>query len=101
MIIALISIIASDNLLKQIISLGILQVSVMLFYISICYHSAGSAPIIINSNPSIEYVNPLPQVLMLTAIVVGLATTTLGLAMVIKMSKIKKSILVSEIKNHN
>jgi multicomponent Na+:H+ antiporter subunit C len=76
-------VIAQHNLVKKIIGLNIFQVSVFVFYISMGKVRGGSAPII---DPSIKlYSNPLPHVLILTAIVVGVATTSLGLALVIRI----------------
>ncbi|ETO91802.1 MAG: hypothetical protein P857_980 [Candidatus Xenolissoclinum pacificiensis L6] len=54
----------------------------------ISYIHQGSVPILDFSDQTKIYVNPLPHVLMLTAIVVGLSTTTVGLAIIIKMKKI-------------
>ena len=76
-------VIAQGNLIKKIVGLNIFQVSVFIFYISIGKVTGGSAPII---NDNIEiYSNPLPHVLILTAIVVGVATTALGLAMIVRI----------------
>lgn len=73
----------SRNLIKKIIGLNIFQTSVFIFYISMGKVAGGSAPII---QPGIElYSNPLPHVLILTAIVVGVATTALGLALVVRL----------------
>ena len=73
----------SRNLVKKIIGLNILQASVFIFYISIGKVAGGSAPII-ESGIDV-YSNPLPHVLILTAIVVGVATTALGLALVVRL----------------
>ncbi len=76
-------VIAQHNMVKKIIGLNIFQVSVFVFYISMGKVRGGSAPII---DPSIEvYSNPLPHVLILTAIVVGVATTSLGLALAVRI----------------
>lgn len=76
-------VIAQHNLVKKIIGLNIFQVSVFVFYISMGKVRGGSAPII---DSSIKiYSNPLPHVLILTAIVVGVATTSLGLALVVRI----------------
>ena len=73
----------SRNLVKKIIGLNIFQASVFIFYISMGKVAGGSAPII---KPGVEaYSNPLPHVLILTAIVVGVATTALGLALVVRL----------------
>jgi len=89
-------VIFSNNLIKKILSLNIIQAGCLLFYVSICYHTDLSPPIIKNNSTDV-IVNPLPQVLMLTAIVVGLATTTIGLAIIMKIAKFHKTIYRSEI----
>jgi multicomponent Na+:H+ antiporter subunit C len=76
-------VIAHNNLVKKIIGLGVFQVSVFVFYISMGKVKGGTAPIFIESAE--VYSNPLPHVLILTAIVVGVATTALGLALVVRI----------------
>ncbi len=77
MMIGLYIVIAHDNLVKKIIGLNVFQVSVFVLYISMAKIKGGTAPILADG---IEiYTNPLPHVLILTAIVVGVATTALGL----------------------
>jgi len=76
-------VIAQHNLVKKIVGLNIFQVSVFLFYISMGKVEGGTAPIL---GDGIEiYSNPLPHVLILTAIVVGVATTALGLALTVRI----------------
>ncbi len=74
---------ASPNLVKKIMGLGIFQASVFLLYIAIGKAANGTAPILIDAD--VTYSNPLPHVLILTAIVVGVATTALGLALVVRI----------------
>ncbi|MBX6322378.1 MAG: cation:proton antiporter subunit C [Rhodospirillaceae bacterium] len=83
MMIGFYTVVARDNLVKKIIGLGIFQVSVFVLYISMGYVSGGTAPILAEGYT--RYVNPLPSVLILTAIVVGVATTALGLALVVRI----------------
>ncbi len=83
MMIGFYAVIASGNLVKKLIGLNIFQTSVFLFYISLGKVSGGSAPIVAEGVRS--YSNPLPHVLILTAIVVGIATTSLGLAIVVRI----------------
>lgn len=85
-------VVACGNLVKKIIGLNIFQVSVFMLYISIGKVTGGTAPIFptdfqgkIKVDPQIIYSNPLPHVLILTAIVVGIATTSLGLALIIRI----------------
>ena len=88
-------VIAQGNLIKKIVGLNIFQVSVFIFYISIGKVTGGSAPII---KDNIEiYSNPLPHVLILTAIVVGVATTALGLAMIVRIKDAYHTIESDEI----
>jgi multicomponent Na+:H+ antiporter subunit C len=60
---------------------------VIMFYVSMSKVSGGTAPILVEGGSDILYSNPLPHVLMLTAIVVGVATTALGLALVIRIQE--------------
>ena len=85
MMIGLYIVIAHENLIKKIVGLNVFQVSVFVFYISIAKIKGGTAPIL-DSNVVI-YSNPLPHVLILTAIVVGVATTALGLALVVRVQE--------------
>ena len=77
-------VIAQGNLVKKMVGLSIFQVSVFVFYISVGRVEGGTAPILADG---IEvFSNPLPHVLILTAIVVGVATTALGLALVLRIN---------------
>ncbi len=76
-------VIAQHNLVKKIVGLNVFQVSVFLFYISMGKITDGTAPILGDGIES--YSNPLPHVLILTAIVVGVATTALGLALTVRI----------------
>lgn len=88
-------VIAQHNLIKKIVGLNVFQVSVFLFYISIGKVKGGSAPILADG---IEvYSNPLPHVLILTAIVVGVATTALGLALTVRINEAYGTIEEDEI----
>lgn len=83
MMIGLYIIIARDNLVKKIMGLSIFQVAVIMFYVSMAKVEKGTAPIL---GEGIElYSNPLPHALMLTAIVVGIATTGLALALTVRI----------------
>ncbi len=74
-------VITHGNLVKKLIGLNLFTTSVFIIYISLAKVKGGTAPIIA---PGIEvYSNPLPHVLILTAIVVGVATTAVGLALVL------------------
>ena len=88
-------VIAHGNLIKKIVGLTIFQTSVFIFYISMANVDGGTAPIL---DDGIEiYSNPLPHVLILTAIVVGIATTALGLALAVRIKEAYGSIEEEEI----
>ncbi len=88
-------VIAHGNLIKKIVGLTIFQTSVFIFYISLAKVDGGTAPILAEG---IElYSNPLPHVLILTAIVVGIATTALGLALAVRIKEAYGSIEEEEI----
>ena len=90
MMVGFYTVIAYDNLVKKIIGLNIFQTSVFMLYISVGKVSGGTAPIV---GDNIElYSNPLPHVLILTAIVVSVATTALGLALVVRIKEAYGSI---------
>ncbi|MDH3831779.1 MAG: cation:proton antiporter subunit C [Gammaproteobacteria bacterium] len=76
-------VIARPNLIKKVIGLFIFQTSVFILFISMAKIEGGSAPIL-EEGISV-YSNPLPHVLILTAIVVSLATTALGLALIVRI----------------
>jgi multicomponent Na+:H+ antiporter subunit C len=100
MMIGLYIVIARGNLIKKIVGLNIFQTSVFMFYISIGKVSGGTAPIFpidMKINPATVYSNPLPHVLILTAIVVGIATTALGLALIVRIREVYGTIEDEEI----
>jgi multicomponent Na+:H+ antiporter subunit C len=76
-------VISHGNLVKKIFGLNIFQVAVFLFYISMGKVTGGTAPIL--DDRFTVYANPIPSVLILTAIVVGVATMALGLALVVRI----------------
>jgi multicomponent Na+:H+ antiporter subunit C len=88
-------VIARGNLLKKLLGLGVLQSSVYLLYIAPAKLIGGTAPIIAEGYA--VYSNPLPHVLILTAIVVGVATLALGLAIVVRIREAYGSIEEDEI----
>ncbi|MFB3091087.1 MAG: cation:proton antiporter subunit C [Gammaproteobacteria bacterium] len=88
-------VIANENLIKKLIGLNIFQVSVFILFISMGYLDQGTAPIY--SEAYTQYSAPLPHVLILTAIVVGIATTALGLALTVRIYQAYGSINEAEI----
>jgi multicomponent Na+:H+ antiporter subunit C len=96
MMTGLFMVIARANLVKKMIGLSIFQTSVFIFYISLGKMAGGTAPIL-DGNPDTLYSNPLPHVLILTAIVVGVATTALGLALILRINEAFGSVEEDEI----
>lgn len=88
-------VISHGNLVKKLMGLSIFQTSVFILYISMGKIAGGTAPIL--DDEYTIYSNPLPHVLILTAIVVGIATTALGLALVVRIKEAYGSIEESEI----
>ncbi len=91
-LVGLVGVVISDNLIKKVMSLNVFQVGILFFYISICYKSGLKPPVIDVLPGGIGYINPVPQVLMLTAIVVGLSISAVALALIVKISKLYNSI---------
>jgi len=86
---------ANSNLVKKVVGLNIFQTAVFIFYISLGEREGGTAPILAEAYSN--YVNPLPHVLILTAIVVGVATTALALALAVRIYRSYGSIEEDEI----
>lgn len=97
MMIGLYAMIAKNNLVKKIVGMNIFQTAIILFYVSIGAKRGATIPIL-EHGPSghghdagthlfhaVDYINPLPHVLMLTAIVVGVATLGVALALAIRV----------------
>lgn len=78
------TVMATSNLVKKLIGLSLFQTSVLLFYVSASKVRNGAPPVVTDQQATL-YSNPLPNVLMLTAIVVGLSTLALGLALVVRI----------------
>jgi multicomponent Na+:H+ antiporter subunit C len=97
MIAGLFIVIARGNLIKKLVGLGIFQTSVYLLYIAPGTLVGGTAPIL--ADAFTVYSNPLPHVLILTAIVVGVATLALGLALVVRIREAYDCIEEDEILN--
>lgn len=87
--------VSHGNLVKKIAGLNMFQTSVFILYISMGVVSGGTIPII--TEGAVEYSNPLPHVLILTAIVVGVATTALALSLAIRIKEAYGTIEETEI----
>lgn len=88
------NLIASKNMIKKIIGLNIMDTSIFMFFISLGYLPGMKSPIIENA-PNI--VNPLPSSLMLTGIVVAVVTTSILIALTIKLNEIYGTVNLGEI----
>jgi multicomponent Na+:H+ antiporter subunit C len=84
--VGLYGVLARANLVKKVIALSLLQSSVFLFYISIGKIRGGTVPVAWEHKPeNVPYENPVPHVLMLTAIVVGVSITAVALALIVRI----------------
>lgn len=93
-------VVSRGNLLKKVVGLNLFQTAVFMFYISIGKITGGTPPIFptdMKIDPDVVYSNPLPHVLILTAIVVGIATTSLALALIVRIREIYDTIEEDEI----
>ena len=95
MVLGLYVVLARGNLIKKLIGLSVFQTSVYLLYVGPGKIIGGTAPIIAEGFTT--YSNPLPHVLMLTAIVVGVATLALGLALAVRIHEAYGTIEEDEI----
>ena len=93
------AVIAKPNYVKKLIGLSIFQAAVFLLYITMGKIEGGTAPIFLDGVTT--YSNPLPQVLILTAIVVGISTTALGLGIVVRIREEYGSIDETEIRERD
>jgi multicomponent Na+:H+ antiporter subunit C len=98
-LVGLYGVITRRNLVKIVISLSIMEFSTFLLFALIGYVDGGVAPIVNPSDPVKVYVDPLPQALVLTAIVIGLATTAMLMAVIIRLYRKYKTLDIREINN--
>jgi multicomponent Na+:H+ antiporter subunit C len=91
------AVIARGNLIKKLLGLSIFQSAVFLMYITMNKVEGGTAPIVQDGVANQIFSNPLPQVLILTAIVVGVSTTAVGLAIVVRIKEAYDTIEEHEI----
>ena len=89
--------IARYNLIKKIIGLALFQTSIFYLYISIGKVTGGTAPILIEGESPV-FSNPVPHVLILTAIVVGVATSAVALALIVRIHEAYDTIEEDEIR---
>ena len=86
-LVGLFGVLTKRNVIKIVIGLSIMEFSIFLFFALIGYIDEGLAPIIVQNIPSAKFVDPLPQAMVLTAIVIGLATNSMLLAIAIRLYK--------------
>ena len=99
MMVGFYTLIARGNLVKKLIGLNVFQASVFLMYISMGKVAGGTAPILVDGGENVVYSNPIPHVLILTAIVVGVATLALGLSLVVRINEAFGTIEEDEIED--
>jgi len=86
LVVGLYMVVASANLVKKIIGLNLFQTGIFLFFVTTAFVDDGSSPVIpAEAEAGARFASPLPQVLVLTAIVVGVALTAVALALVIRI----------------
>jgi multicomponent Na+:H+ antiporter subunit C len=90
-------VVSRGNMVKTLVGLSVFQTSVFIFYISMSRIRGGTAPILMDTSADVVYSAPLPQVLILTAIVVSISTTALGLAIVVRIKEAYGTIEEDEI----
>jgi multicomponent Na+:H+ antiporter subunit C len=74
------------NLIKKLMAMNVMQVAVIMFFISLAMKTGGTPPIELPGVTEVDaYINPLPHALMLTAIVVGVSTTGVALALLVRI----------------
>ncbi|MDD3461411.1 MULTISPECIES: sodium:proton antiporter [unclassified Mesotoga] len=97
--VGLYGLLSQKNLVKLIISLNIAEIGVNLFIVSIGYVEGGAAPILssVSNNSSLLFVDPLPQALVLTSIVIGVGVTALALSLIVSVNKSRGTIDISEL----
>jgi multicomponent Na+:H+ antiporter subunit C len=98
-LVGLYGVITRRNLIKIAISLSIMEFSSFLFFALIGFVDGGVAPIVDPADPLKTYVDPLPQALVLTAIVIGLATTAMLMAVIIRIYRKYKTFDIREVSN--
>jgi len=94
-LVAIYGLIVSDNLIKKLMCLNIIESSIILTFLTSGYTKDGHAPIITEN--VITYVDPIPQALMLTAIVIGVCFNSLAIAVIVKVYQKNQTLNVTEL----
>ncbi|RLD51652.1 MAG: cation:proton antiporter [Bacteroidetes bacterium] len=98
-LVGLYGVITRRNLIKIVISLSIMEFSIFMILVLVGYIDNGLAPIVDPASGGQIYVDPLPQAMVLTAIVIGLATTSMLMAIAIRLYRKYKTFDIRELKN--
>ena len=96
-IIGIYTILTNSNLFKKVIGINIMEGSIYVFFIAAGNIRGGVAPILDMGEPGLVYVNPLPQALMLTGIVVSVSVTAFSLALIMKLYRFYGTVDAREI----
>lgn len=90
LLIGLHGMLARPNLMRKLMALNVFSVAVIIFYLALAEKTGATAPVLLHGAAAADprrYVNPLPHALMLTAIVVGVATTGVALALIVALHR--------------
>ena len=98
-LVGLYGVLTRRNIIKMVIGLAIMEISIFLFLAMIGYIDTGVAPIITGAEVGYPFVDPLPQAMVLTAIVIGLATNSMLLAIAIRLYRKYGTFDVREMKS--
>lgn len=98
-LVGLYGVITKRNLIKIVIGLSVMEFSIFLFLVMIGYIDNAEAPILTAGMENTNFVDPLPQAMVLTAIVIGLATTAMLLAIAIRIYKKYGTFDINKINN--
>lgn len=98
MFLGMFGMIISNNYMKKMMAMNVMQVAVILFFLCFAQKTGGMIPILngVTTDPSL-YINPLPHALMLTAIVVSLGTTGVAIALLMRIKETYGSVEEDEI----
>ncbi len=98
MAVGIFGIIRCSNYMKKLMCMNVMQVSIIFFFLTLGQKDGATLPVLVSGLTSAsEYINPVPHALMLTAIVVSLGTTGVGLALLMRIKNIYGTIEGKEI----
>jgi multicomponent Na+:H+ antiporter subunit C len=82
--VGLLVLVEEETLVRKVLGLNLFQTGIFLFFVLVAVRTGGRSPLVVGEGP---YVNPLPHVLVLTAIVVGVSVTALALSLVVRIDE--------------